>query len=169
MSSKMPKVNDAKIKSAHKYVVLAVTGALAMLVSGYAVFLIIKADTQTIASTTPRKCAVHIENDCIALELADTDEARVQGLSGRESMAMNAGMVFVFDAANEQCMWMKDMNFAIDMIWLNNDKQIVKIAEDVRPETYPETFCAKNSRYVIELNSGVADKAKLRVGQTLNL
>ena len=99
------------------------------------------------------------------LGIADTGSERTKGLSGRESLAQKSGMLFIFDAAGEQCMWMKNMRFSIDMLWLNEKKDIVKIQNSVAPETYPESFCAPGVKYVIELNSGDVKTANFVVGQ----
>lgn len=111
---------------------------------------------------------VHFDDKRFNVELADTDPERVQGLSGRERLAKNSAMLFVFPGADKQCMWMKDMKFSLDMVWLDRSKKIVKIAEDVAPETYPQAFCADNTRYVLELNAGVAKETNLKIGQNLN-
>lgn len=116
----------------------------------------------------PKSCPMLTEsNDCVVLERVETEAAREKGLSDREDLSTDRGMLFVFEGPQTACLWMKDMNFAVDMVWLNEQKTIVQIAENIRPETYPETFCANDTRYVIELASGVADQAGLRVGQHL--
>lgn len=106
--------------------------------------------------------------DCVQLERADTDETRQKGLSGRHHLASTAGMLFVFDTSAKQCMWMKNMNFALDIIWLNENKKIVKIQENVKPETYPAAFCSDVlAKYVIEVNAGIVHRAGLKTGQIL--
>lgn len=101
------------------------------------------------------------------LSRALTKDERVQGLSGRESLPQKTGMLFVFDEGGQQCMWMKDMRFSIDMLWLNRKKEIIKIQDSAAPETYPDSFCAPDTKYVIELNGGDAKLANLAVGQLL--
>ena len=92
------------------------------------------------------------------------------GLSGREKLPLTKGMLFKFDSPGKRCIWMKDMNFSLDIIWLNRQKVITNIKKDVNPNTYPESFCpSSDSQFVIELNSGVSDKAGLKVGQKINL
>ena len=70
----------------------------------------------------------------ILIETVDTNELRALGLSGRESIADDRGMMFVFDrSTTNNCFWMKDMKFSIDMIWLNEAKQVITVVEDVSP------------------------------------
>jgi len=114
-------------------------------------------------------CAIAMEGRCITLEKADNESKREQGLSYRNSMPATQGMLFVFDRPEEQCFWMKDMKYSLDLIWLDQNKRIIDVKEHVAPETYPQSFCVGNSKYVIELNSGVYKKTHLSIGQKLEL
>jgi uncharacterized protein len=85
-------------------------------------------------------------------------------------MDTDRGMLFDFGAPDQYCMWMKDMKFSLDMIWLNEQKEIVSLVENVSPQTYPKSFCGpKTAWYVVEVNAGIVSAADLRVGQRLNL
>lgn len=108
-------------------------------------------------------------DECIQLELADTDRSRTVGLSGRPTMPDNQGMLFDFQKSSEVCMWMKDMKFNLDIIWLDATQKITKIEKNIEPNTYPKSFCDDNSAYVIELNAGVAELAGLSEGQLIKL
>ena len=105
----------------------------------------------------------------INLELVDTSMAREKGLSGRKGLASNEGMLFKFDTAGRQCIWMKDMRFSIDIIWLNSSNIITKLEENVSPNTYPRDFCQEDTLYVIELNAGVARAKGLSIGNKVDL
>lgn len=105
-----------------------------------------------------------------ALEVADTPELRQKGLGGRASLAADQGMVFVFDAPGRECFWMKDMQFSIDIIWINEQKKVVHMAPDVSPETYPKLFCPpKAAKYVVELPAGEARRSEVAIGDALDL
>lgn len=104
------------------------------------------------------------------LEIVSSEAARAQGLSGRQSLAGDRGMLFVFPGDSTQCIWMKDMRFSLDIVWLDSEKRVVHIEDGVSPDTYPHQFCPeKPTRYIIELNTGEAEHAGLKVGQTLIL
>lgn len=110
-----------------------------------------------------------IGTGCFTLERVTTDQTRQKGLSDRLQLADDSGMLFVFEKPAGYCFWMKDMKFSIDMIWLNDAKEVVKVESNVSPETYPKSFCPETpSRYVIELNAGQADKVGLSTGTKLN-
>lgn len=102
-----------------------------------------------------------------ALEVSDTQEKRIQGLSGRQDLADGSGMLFVYPQAGNECIWMKDMQFSLDILWLNEDKKVIKIERAVSPDTYPRSICANDTQYVIELNAGEATKAGVKVGQQI--
>lgn len=93
--------------------------------------------------------------------------AQAKGLSGTEQLADNAGMLFWYDKVGERCFWMKDMRYALDIIWLDAQKRVVRIEPDLTPETYPRTYCAQ-ARYGIELNAGEAAKSGIAKDQVLS-
>jgi len=104
------------------------------------------------------------------LEIVSTAESQQKGLGSRRNMASDRGMIFVFDPPATQCFWMKDMQFPLDIIWLNSAKQVTKVAANVSPSSYPEKYCSDNAtKYVIEINAGEAKKADIAVGDTLKL
>lgn len=106
----------------------------------------------------------------VSVEVADTDAARTQGLSDRTSLTDGSGMLFVFTPPQEPGFWMKDMNFALDMIWIGTDNTIVKIDKDVAPSTYPSIFYPPSTvNYVIELPAGFSDAHSLAVGENFSI
>ena len=99
--------------------------------------------------------------------IADTVLKRMIGLMYRDSLPKNLCMLFVFNSDGRPGIWMRNMHFPIDILWLDSRKRIVDIFEDARPchglacETmYP----SGEARYVIEANSGFARRKKLRIG-----
>jgi uncharacterized protein len=102
------------------------------------------------------------------LDIARSEAQRAKGLSGRQSMPANQGMLFVYPNAAVRCFWMKDMHFPLDIIWISPTKQVQHIGMDVSPDTYPRRFCPESqTQYVIELNAGEAGAAGINRGQTL--
>lgn len=110
-----------------------------------------------------------LNNDKISLIIADTEEEREKGLGDRESMPYDTAMLFVFDTPDTYGFWMKDMKFPLDIVWLNENKEVVYIKENAQPESYPEGFIPpQKSLYVIELNAGLVSKYGIKVGNILN-
>lgn len=93
--------------------------------------------------------------------VASTGSAREKGLSGTRQLAPDQAMLFVFDTADRWGIWMKDMNYPIDVVWLNEQKQVVYSVSNMTPASYPEVFTPKEpARYVVELAAGtIAGKA----------
>jgi uncharacterized protein len=106
----------------------------------------------------------------IFVEIADTDEKRIKGLSGRKELARNSGMLFIFPKRDLHGIWMKDMNFSIDIIWFNEFGEIVHIVENATPESYPKTFTPpKKSQYVLEVRAGFVKREGLKLGDKVDL
>ncbi len=83
-----------------------------------------------------------------------------RGLSGREKLAENKGMLFVFPKAGRHSFWMKDMKFPIDIIWIDSEK-IIDIKEKLPIPTtkYLENYTPSSSaKYVLEINAGLSEK-----------
>lgn len=107
------------------------------------------------------------------VEVADTVESRTAGLSGREALADNAGMLFVFPREEVATFWMKEMRFSLDLIWISADRRIVAITRDAPPQAgVPDErltlyFPPSPVQFVLEVRGGTATKYGLREGQTV--
>jgi uncharacterized membrane protein (UPF0127 family) len=106
----------------------------------------------------------YTSNNIIKLEKLESDKQKIKGLSGRESLCDNCGMLFRYEKPQEIGIWMKNMNFSIDIIWLDTEKKITHIEQSVSPKTYPKSFSdgSGRSKYVIELPSGYVKEKELQ-------
>ncbi len=119
---------------------------------------------------------VDIGGEIIFLEIADTDFARAKGLSERESLEENEGMLFLFSEKGRYGFWMKDVRFPIDIVWLDGDG-VVWIEKNVPPEIgIPDhrlsVYAPDNDAdKVLEIRAGKADETGLKIGDhvTLNI
>ncbi len=118
------------------------------------------------------KTAVFKLNNCsIRVEISDTPALRQRGLSGRKSLAENAGMLFIFEHPDYHYFWMKDMKFSLDLIWILNGK-VVDITPHVSPPSGP---VRQLTRYrpsspadrVLEVKAGVAETCGVKVGDEI--
>jgi uncharacterized membrane protein (UPF0127 family) len=111
------------------------------------------------------KSVVIIAGQKINVEVVDTYKSRALGLSGRAGLAEDEGMLFVFEKSGQYPFWMKDMNFAIDIIWIDENLHVVSIEKDAKPESYPNNFVPEiPAKYVLEVVSGFSDKNNLKIG-----
>ena len=109
-----------------------------------------------------------------SVDMAVTDAERQQGLSGREFMAQDAGMLFVFEGEQPRQFWMKDMRFPLDIIWIDGQCRLVGVSADV-PIPPPNADDADIPRapsnlpaqYVLELNAGEWGRAGLSEGDLI--
>jgi len=103
------------------------------------------------------------------LELARTSRETTKGLSDRKSLPADQGMLFIFDGYSPRSFWMKNMNFPLDIIWLN-DKVVTGIAVAVPPEgEWPQTHYSSPgpANMVLEVNAGWTEKNKIKIGEVL--
>ncbi len=115
----------------------------------------------------PSEIKLNINDQNYFLEVASTSEQRQIGLSNRESICTNCGMLFIFPREGNRSFWMKDTHIPLDMIWLDKKFKIVKIATVL--ETNSQKTYKSKAKYVIELNANEVFKRDLKVGDTIQL
>jgi hypothetical protein len=103
--------------------------------------------------------------------IADTDAERAQGLSGTPYIPIGIAKMFIFDSAQQWSFWMKDMNYSIDIFWLDADGHVVHVVENVSPDTYPEISFVPPvpAKYVIETKAGFAAENNIGTGAIAGL
>ena len=87
-------------------------------------------------------------------------------------MGDDEAMLFIFDAPGRYGFWMKDMNFPLDIIWINQNGIVVDIERNVTPETYNQkkTYINQSeASYVLEINAGMAAKFGLYLGSKVKI
>ncbi len=113
--------------------------------------------------------AIQIGGTTVTVEVAQTERSREQGLSGRASLNSNSGMLFVFDTPGQWGIWMKEMRFSLDIIWLDAQGTVVSADERVSPETYPEVFYPTElASFVVELPVGFLAEHGVGVGSRVD-
>lgn len=135
---------------------------------------------ETVSSTTPDETrdgslgvykyargGVRIGDKTFSVEIALTQEQQALGLGQRDSLARDAGMLFVFKPAQLRTFWMKDMRFDLDTVWIFDGK-VVHISRrvpapksNVLPENLPTYSPGTEVDYVLEINAGAADGLKV--------
>ncbi len=106
-----------------------------------------------------------INRQNIEVEIAKTETDRVSGLSNRQFLNKQTGMLFVFDKLDYHLFWMKDMLLYLDIIFLDENWQVTQIERNLSPDSFPKTFGSeKKSKYVLEINGGEAEIDGFHVG-----
>ena len=108
----------------------------------------------------------------IYAELADTPQKRAEGLMYREHLAADRGMLFTFSQAHAWVFWMKNTKIPLDLIWMNEKKQIIHMEQNVPICTKTDDSCPQyrpneDALYVLELAGGRAESLKLQRGSKL--
>jgi len=102
----------------------------------------------------------------IHAELADRDESRTIGLMQRTSLAPSSGMLFLFDASAEHCMWMKNTLLPLSVAFVDEHGTIVNI-EDMQPQTEDSHCAARPARFALEMAQGWFARRGIRAGTRL--
>lgn len=118
------------------------------------------------ASKLPTTTVIVSDQVKVEAELAYTDESRMRGLMFREFLAPDAGMLFVFSVVEPQGFWMKNTKIPLDLIWLNERKEIVYFvtAEPCKKDPCPSYQPMQKAKYVLEVNAGFVKKNGLKLG-----
>ncbi len=110
---------------------------------------------------------LRVGEEIVVVEIVDTPETRAQGLSGRESLGENEGMLFVFDEFKIYSFWMKEMKFDLDFAWIM-EGEVVGLAEQVlAPKVGESPVVVRPSQpieMVLEVNSGFLNKKGVKIG-----
>jgi uncharacterized protein len=100
----------------------------------------------------------------IDIEIADNEADRELGLMYRKSMADSLGMLFKFETSYEQNFWMKNTIISLDIIYIDENKQVVSIQKYAVPYSEKTLPSYKNAQYVVEVNAGFCDKYGIKEG-----
>ena len=117
---------------------------------------------------------IKIDEQYIVADTAKTESERSKGLSGRESIGLNEGMYFIFNAPGAYNFWMKGMKIPIDLIWISEGK-IIGFEENMQPpvdlnipdselKNYPSPELVDR---VLELHAGRVALLKAKVGDMI--
>lgn len=102
------------------------------------------------------------------IEVARTPHERRCGLSLRAALGSRRGLLLVFSEDDRHGMWMKDMRFSLDAVWLDREFAVVDVMPDIAPETYPSMFYpSAPARYILELSAGTARSLALERGDRI--
>jgi len=99
-----------------------------------------------------------------------TDDQLQKGLSGTSDLPADHAMLFVFPSDGKWPMWMKDMTYPIDIVWLDNSKHVTYTVKNAQPSSYPTKFIPDvPSRYVVEVPAGTVERTGIKKGDQARL
>ena len=100
----------------------------------------------------------------IDIEVARSTQEIEQGLMYRRSLPANAGMLFVFKEEDYRTFWMKNTFLSLDILFLNADKEIIRIAKNSTPLSEISIPSGGKAQYVVEVLAGFTDAFQIHLG-----
>lgn len=124
---------------------------------------------------SPATQQLKIGNNKINIEIADDAGSRQRGLGGRESLATNSGMLFVYPDEDKRVFWMKGVKFPLDFVWIK-DNTVVDIIKNVpgskgteTDDELPRYVSNQLADSVLELPGGFVDQNHIQIGDKIEI
>ncbi|MEK6953215.1 MAG: DUF192 domain-containing protein [Nanoarchaeota archaeon] len=114
---------------------------------------------------------VEIKGKKINIEIADTKEEQILGLMYRDKLDENSGMLFVYNASEVRNFWMANMQFPLDLLFINEDKKIIKIEPASLCENKICNIYSSNvpAMYVLEVNAKFSEENNIKAGDLVSI
>lgn len=148
--------------------ILLVFILLLMILVGVFGYFSYKNETLTLGSK------LYVRDAVVNVEIVDDAGRLARGLSGRESLCGDCGMLFVFPNSQKRFFWMKEMKISLDMLFINNGK-VVEIYESVPVPVEGQdgreikVITKDGADMVLEVNSGWVEKNEVKAGDKIEL
>jgi uncharacterized membrane protein (UPF0127 family) len=115
-----------------------------------------------------RTVQMRIGDKTFTLEVAETPFRLRYGLMNRPSLAEDRGMLFVWDDEQVRGFYNKNVNFPLDLIFINSAGEVVSIRH-MEAQDPTSVFSERPVRYTVELNKGTAERVGLKVGDVVEI
>lgn len=100
----------------------------------------------------------------VRVEIAENEVSRTQGLMGRQTMAEDQGMLFIFPTEEYRSFWMANTPLPLDIIYVNAAREVVTIQRNTVPYSEESVPSTRPATYVVEVNAGYADRHGIAEG-----
>lgn len=116
----------------------------------------------------PVTVPLSIGSTTVLASVADSLPERIKGLSGTPYLPDGVVKLFVFGAEGLHSIWMKDMLYSLDILWVAKSGEVIHFEENVSPATYPEAFSPPSvAWYVIEAPAGFVASSSIAIGDAV--
>jgi uncharacterized membrane protein (UPF0127 family) len=114
---------------------------------------------------------VELRGHRFTVEIAQTDAQRARGLMFRDRMGRNRGMLFIHGMQEPLAYWMKNTRIGLDIFYFDAERRLVSVSKRTPPcdlgDACPPYRSEGPALYVLELNSGEADRLHVKKGDRL--
>lgn len=111
------------------------------------------------------RTSISLGSGVVSARIVSDSISQAKGLSGTEKLDENEGMLFAFSEPDKYGFWMKDMKYPIDIIWMNEKKEVFHVEACVPIESYPKVLSPDEpARYVLEVPCGWSEKNSIQEG-----
>lgn len=104
----------------------------------------------------------------IEVAVADEENERNQGLMDVRDLPQDKGMLFIFEESEPRSFWMANTPLALDIIFVNEDYEIVRIHHSTKPFSEKNFESEKPAKYVIETNAGFTISHDIKEGMKVS-
>lgn len=127
-------------------------------------------DIENWRSIYPNTIPLTIGSVVVQASVADTLAKRIKGLSNTPFLPKEVVKLFAFGVPGQHSIWMKDMNYSLDILWVAEEGEIVHIEENVSPDSYPTSFASPiPAWFVVEANAGFVEQNQITLGDEVVL
>ena len=123
----------------------------------------------------PKMITLQINDSIIKAEVAETSSQRSKGLGGREQLASNSGMLFVFEKSDKYPFWMKGLKFPLDFVWIKDDT-VIDFLENIPPPSAAQVdsslpiYSSKTEiNKILEVNAGTVQRLNIKAGDKIKI
>ncbi|MFZ8908075.1 MAG: DUF192 domain-containing protein [Nitrosopumilaceae archaeon] len=138
--------------------------AAAAVIVGVIGLMSIPSDSKLESVEFPRG-TIKVDDVVLEVQIADDESKRIRGLMFQDPLPYDQGMIFVFDEPGVYSLWMLNMQFALDMIWIDADGNVVHIEQNIPPCETPTEIMACQSivpsgeaMYILEVTAGFVEQ-----------
>ena len=147
---------------------------IAAVIVGAAGLLTLPSDVKLESVEFPRG-TVKLDGIVLEVQIADTDPRRVRGLMFQDPLPLDEGMLLVFNESDKVSIWMLNMQFSIDAIWIDSQGKVIHIEKNIPPcktalETVTcESYGGHDSKYILEVTSGFVEEFNINNNSVLEI
>jgi uncharacterized membrane protein (UPF0127 family) len=118
------------------------------------------------------RARIAFEHAAFTVEVAATTQQLRQGLQKRPRLDPDHGMLFLFPSGHNAQFWMKDTLIPLDILWMDQNLRVTYMEKSVPPcrrDPCPRYGPGTTSHYVLEINAGESDRARIGTGDRATL